>query len=200
MRGVRRKLSRPSYSEYLSRRSCSKSSHQIQPGRGVAHSAGTHLSGTTVIVVLALRPSAVATTWATPGASALTMPSGETWTMDGLALVHCRLRSASACPREFLGTPRSRIASLGWSVSRSGSMLTEATGSEERIGTSEVPQPVQKSSALARGQSHRVMAGAVTIDQDPGVLKARRAGRARAASHSGPARVTEPTGKVHRQP
>src|SRR5512138_224519 len=83
--------------------------------------------------------------------------------MEGLALVQRRLRSASACPRALRGTARSRTASLGWSVSRSGSIVREATGSADRIGTSEVPHALQTISAAPRIQARARIVGEDTI-------------------------------------
>src|SRR5437773_10894539 len=76
------------YSKYERSRSCSKSSHQIQPGRGALHSAVSFLVGHTAITAVPLLPSLVATILAVPGAWPMTTAVGETVAISGLKLVH----------------------------------------------------------------------------------------------------------------
>src|SRR3989442_1416844 len=86
-----------SYSKYWLSRFCSKSSHQIQPGCGVAHS-GAPDGAVTVTLAEPLLPSLVAVITAGPALSPLTSPFPSTVAATALSEVQSTVRPLNTLP------------------------------------------------------------------------------------------------------
>src|SRR5438445_9993117 len=91
------------YAKYELSRSISKSSHQIQPGRGALHSDVSFLVGHTVITAVPRPPPLVATICAVPGASPVTIPVSEIAAISGFKLVQEISRRLTGRPFSSLG-------------------------------------------------------------------------------------------------
>src|SRR3989475_9135522 len=85
------------YSKYWLSRFCSKSSHQIQPGCGVAHS-GAPDGAVTVTLAEPLLPSLVAVITAGPALTPLTSPFPSTVAATALSVVQSTVRPLNTLP------------------------------------------------------------------------------------------------------
>src|SRR2546427_2778572 len=118
------------YSKYCPSRSCSKSSHQIHPGCGTAHSAdpGGGGGGGTVIADVPLCPSLVAVIVADPAPTPVTNPLPFIVAAAVLLLPHATTRPASGLPLASLGVAVSCTVCPTVTFADAGLTLTDATG------------------------------------------------------------------------
>src|SRR2546426_8997695 len=127
-----------SYSKYLLRRSCSKSSHQTHSARGVAHSlGGGGLEAAplppvpTVMATVPLLPSLVAVMVAAPTATPVTSPLVSTRATDVSLLDHRITRLESVLPFPSSGIALSCNDWPAAIVAQAGLAATAATGPEQ---------------------------------------------------------------------
>src|SRR5437867_13187575 len=124
-----------SYSKYLLRRSCSKSSHQTHSARGVAHSlGGGGLEAAplppvpTVMATVPLLPSLVAAIVAAPTATPLTSPLVSTRATEVSLLAHRIPRLESVLPYPSSGIAPSWTNWPAATAPQSGVSATAAPG------------------------------------------------------------------------